>query len=535
LGWASEGLWSSAASAFELLAAGSGAGVIADRNRGLCCLWLADHQGAVAALRRYISRAGPTLDAVDLEALCQRIDRAAPRDQVEFVHLSWPIRNRDGLLAVLRGDRTFDEDSARSRLDPNDPKSPEVTAFLLLDRPQIEARTGLTRQDIRVVEGEIFVGRDTVILETYDDGRLDRLVDRFMATAGSNIPPAHPRTKIIAKEQRHLLTLSWRWRVPDGVPQEEVNRLNADQLAYVISTVWPDTPHPALRWRTPLQAAKAGDSETELRAAVRQLQETHEGSVDLAWDQLRAKLQLKAEPAIDPDRVEIDQLHLSRLALIPAELLDDDRVLALYHRAREWGIRPVANRVARLIDARASLMVKGKIEAPTLYGELAVDAAGRNERAEAMTWIARGRDSEPPRKRSAHSLAWEMIELQVQMMLDGPEVWVKSLAVILEHYRGNQEATSAVFLRLIKLGLVRVVADPNHPDQATLDTRILDDYLSRFGPRVTTAAGELGVAATRGEIWTPESGGGGGSLWTPGSALPPTSGEGKSKIIVPGQ
>jgi hypothetical protein len=122
------------------------------------------------------------------------------------------------------------------------------------------------------------------------------------------------------------------------------------------------------------------------------------------------------------------------------------------------------------------------------------------------------------------------------MMLDGPEVWVKTLAVILEQYRGNQEATSAIFVRLIKFGLVQVVADPNHPDQVALDTRTLDDYLNRFGPRVTTAGGELGVAATRSEIWTPESGaGGGGSLWTPGSALPPTSSEGKTKIILPGQ
>ena len=105
LGWANEGLWSAAASAFELLAAGSGAGAIADRNRGLCCLWIADHEGAVAALRRYIARTGPTLDAVELECLCQKIDRSAPYDQVEFVHLSWPIRNRDGLLAALRGNR----------------------------------------------------------------------------------------------------------------------------------------------------------------------------------------------------------------------------------------------------------------------------------------------------------------------------------------------------------------------------------------------------------------------------------------------
>ena len=58
-----------------------------------------------------------------------------------------------------------------------------------------------------MILGEILLNNDTVILETYDDGRLDRLVDRFTAAAGSNIPPAHPRTKIIGKEQRHLLAL----------------------------------------------------------------------------------------------------------------------------------------------------------------------------------------------------------------------------------------------------------------------------------------------------------------------------------------
>ena len=111
-----------------------------------------------------------------------------------------------------------------------------------------------------MILGEILVIDDTVILETYDDGRLDRLVDRFTAAAGSNIPPAHPRTKIIGKEQRHLLALSWRWQLPEGLPDEEAERLNNEQIAHIIRDVWPETPHPALRWRTPLQAAKAGDS-----------------------------------------------------------------------------------------------------------------------------------------------------------------------------------------------------------------------------------------------------------------------------------
>ncbi len=183
-------------------------------------------------------------------------------------------------------------------------------------------------------------------------------------------------------------------------------------------------------------------------------------------------------------------------------------------------------------------MVKGKIEPTTLYGELALDAAGRSDRAEAIRWLARGVESDPPLKRSANALAWEMIELQIQMVLDGPDVWVPTLAVILERYRGNQEATSAVFLRLINLGLVQVVQDPNRPEQVTLDTRMLEQYLHQYGPRVTTASGQLGVAATRGEIWTPESAAGGGAgspIWTPGSAPPAAAGGGKPSIIVTGQ
>ena len=136
-------------------------------------------------------------------------------------------------------------------------------------------------------------------------------------------------------------------------------------------------------------------------------------------------------------------------------------------------------------------------------------------------------------KRSANALAWEMIDLQSQMVLDGPEVWVPSLAVILERYRGNQEATSAVILRLINLGLVQVVQDPNRPDQMVLDTRTLDHYLTEYGPRVTTAGGQLGVAATRGEIWTPDSAGGGGRFTDldPRRARASASRYGRSKIV----
>jgi tetratricopeptide (TPR) repeat protein len=535
LGWAEEGLWSAAASAFELLAAGSGAGALADRNRGLCCLWLADLDGAAKALRRYIARTGPSGDAVELEALCQIIAEDPPHDPIEFVQLTWPIRNREGLLSALRANPSFEVGTDRN-LIADDSKSPEVQRFYVLDRPRIVAKPGLTREEIPLVDGEVLVAADTVVLEAYDDGRLDQLSDRFTAAAGSNIPPSHPRTKVIGHEQRHLLALSWQWQVPPGLAEADAERLGDEQMAHVMSEIWPRTPHPWFRGKSPLEAGQSGAFETSLRAAVLQMEGSHEGKGgELDWNQFRSKLHVKPEPAVDPQRVDIDQIHLSRLSSIPIEQLDDDRILALYRRAREWGLRRVMNRVARLIDQRPSLMVKGQIENITLYGDLALEAAQESDRAQAASWIARGRGCDPPQKRSAHALGWEMIELQVEMIVDEPEVWVGRLAVILERYRGNQEATSAVLLQLVSLGLVQARVDPKRPDQLLLDTSAMDSLLSQYGPRVTTAAGELGAAATQGGIWTPDSAARASPIWTPGSGSPSPRAAEKSKLILPGQ
>ncbi len=98
--------------------------------------------------------------------------------------------------------------------------------FFLLDRPQVEARPGLSRHDIPTYHGEVLVGEQTVFLEAYDDGRLDNLADRFTALAGTNIPPAHPRTKVILRTPRHVLALTWRWRMPRGVSDADVERLD---------------------------------------------------------------------------------------------------------------------------------------------------------------------------------------------------------------------------------------------------------------------------------------------------------------------
>ncbi len=392
LEWSDQGLWSAAAAGFELLSGGSYAGAVADRNRGICCLWLADHVAAAAALRRYIARNKPTPDAIDLECLCQVIEPVQTQDLVEFVQMSWPIRNRDALLMALRGDKYFEEGPAR-HLIIDDPESPEAVRFFLLDRPRITARAGLTSQDIPTIEAEVLVSKDTVALEGFDDGRLDRLIDRFTTRAVPNVPPAHPRTNVIGHESRQQLALFWRSQIPAGISKQESEHLAREQAAFLLREVWPRTVHPALKRRTPLEAAKAGDSETALRAAVRvlELADTH-GFEAAQWNELREKLKLRPEPMVDPDRTDLDQVHLSRLSLIPLSRLDDEELLALYQRCRDWHVRAVMNRVARfLIAERPSILEKVNVPATTIYSDLALEAAAAGERAEAERWLARSR------------------------------------------------------------------------------------------------------------------------------------------------
>ncbi len=240
---------------------------------------------------------------------------------------------------------------------------------------------------------------------------------------------------------------------------------------------------------------------------------------------------------IDPDRTDLDQVHLSRLSLIPLSRLDDEELLALYQRCRDWHVRGVMNQVARfLIAERPSVLEKINVPATTIYGDLALEAAAEGDRAEAESWLGRGRESDRPDQKAARAITWDMLGLHIQIIFDEPDVWVPVLALILERVRGSKEATGVVILRLIELGLVKPVPDPYHADQMGLDTRVLEYYLSHYGPRVTTATGELGVAASRGSIWTPgaAAAGGGGTIWTPGSTSPQPPG-GKGALFVPGQ
>ncbi len=538
--WADQGLWSSAAAAFDSLAA---AGTPeCDRNLGLCRLWLADEAGAVEALRRHTGWVGPSTDSVDLEALCQVVAPVRDADKVELLQWIWPVRNHDLLLNALRADSQVHEDG-KGPMDPSDPESFEVDQFLLLDKPRTAAGASTPRpDDLPRIDGRVLVGREIVALEAYDDGRLDGLAQRFRDLAGDAITPAHPRTKLLGHSTRASLALRTEWLLPEGLAPAESERLTSLERERVVFQVWPDTPMPYLNGRTPRQAAAAGDAQTPLRAALCQLelgQEFFRDGVDFAA--LRSELNIPAEPEIDPDSAEIDQIHLARLHRVPAARLDDDRLVALFSRAHRTLMPLALEQSAMALVARPALLeAEDGLPRFTVFADLANLALSRGDEAGALEWVRKGRASDPASQKAGNAPRWDMLQIRLLSRTQPPETWVPELAAVLERYPEGGETSSILISNLVDMGLMRLAPNPDRPGAMLLDSRPLQAVMSRYGPRITTASGQLGVSATKGGIWTPgsEAAGGsttGGGIWTPGQTLPTKGGDDKPKLIIPGR
>lgn len=533
LGWARDGLWDSAAAAFELLSADRAAGPAADHNLGLCRLWLGDDEAATAALRRWIAREGPTTRAVDLEIVCQLIDESTDKEPIEHLQLTWPLRDRGAFVHILERDMTI-VDGEKRHLDPEDDESPEVASFYWLDRPQVDARTGLGRQEIPLILAKVLVGPDTVVLEAHDDGRLSGLIDRFAALAGRSVPPAHPRTKVIGQVDRIDHAMSWHWHLPPALPDQEKRRLTRQQIAHLMMTIWPETPLKQLGGRSPVQAGRAGNSEVPLRAVLLTLEFSGERLGDeVDWAGLRSRLSISPEPPIDPATVDIDSIPLGRLALLPLPRLDDERLVKVYLRAHEWALVDPMLRAAHEIVGRPHLSSSSKLDQRILNSDLALESIEQGDRASAMEWIRRGRATQDLARLPDHTAFWDMMEIQIRASFDPVNDWVPELAVVIERYQANEQASAMVTSRLIEMGLLHLVSQPDRPGEIMLDSRILQRLLSLYGPKVTTSSGYLGVSATRGEIWTPQTSAQGSAIWTPASDREAAKSSEK-RLILPG-
>ena len=205
--------------------------------------------------------------------------------------------------------------------------------------------------------------------------------------------------------------------------------------------------------------------------------------------------------------------------MIPAAELDDDRLVELYRRARQWGLLRRRQRGRRAPSPIGPRSPEAGIHPVTLYGGLAVHAAQRNDRAEASEWIRRGRQAESLRA-TPRTLVWELADLQVSTLSTGPRSGSPPSPSCSSAITATRTPPTPCSTAWWRWGWSGPWSIPKRPDQVLLDMGILDQLIAQYGPRVTTAAGDRGAAAER--IWTPDSARGGAAIWTPGSDAAPS-------------
>jgi hypothetical protein len=256
----------------------------------------------------------------------------------------------------------------------------------------------------------------------------------------------------------------------------------------------------------------------------------------LDFPSIRAELGLDPEPAIDATSVDVETIHLSRLESLDPQPLDEARLIALFRRAKRYHLSSILNRSAAALAERPNVYRQADRVTPLeVYSVLCHAAVDRNDLDEALRLLERGKQAEAADERGPNAPQWDMLEVVLHAVSEPYEKWVPLLAVVLERYRNHDDASGVILTSLVGMGLVQLVHDAEDPSRMYVNLRPLELLMERYGPRITTAGGELGVSAARGTIWTGETQAGKPSsgLWTPGSGEP-ASPTGKPKIIVPG-
>jgi len=530
--------WLDAAEAYGKLAEKDTTG-LALRNQGVCLAWLGDNAGAVLCLRASLKFVGESVESVDLEALCQELDLPAEEDLVDYIQLTWPVRSSDSLIENLaKSDYfiNFNQENAQP--------ATKGRQFLVLDRAKVLKPEDLRTDNAPSLIGEVLVEEKSASLIAPDDGRLDKITEQFRDVAAAAIVPAHPRTKLIGKQPKQDILRQTRWVLPEGMTPEQSAEFRASVFAKNLADIWPQQAQTYLDGKSPTQAAAAGHFAVPLRAAFQRM----------GWDRatdaetqaiaaMRQRLGVNAEPAPSADAIET--LHPSRLGLVDVKQLDVKQLQLLFQKAlsfldvaameksgQDWVSRPIENEE----EGKSRIRV---------YMELGAIATGRNDLPKALELYAQGRKADTYTSPDVAEVRWSLAEIRSKSRLLKPEQWVPELAVLMDRKRPGRDAeavTQTLVMGLVEMGLIRVVRDPQQPTQAALDTRILEALLAQFGPKITTASGELGVSAAKPQIWTPGQPGGGpaqggGKIWTPGTGgqPPKAGGDTGSKLIVPGR
>lgn len=477
------------------------------RNIAILRSWLADPDAAVAW--RAYARAGNILldDAVEAEAVAQLLNADQEEGEVDVVSVAFKVNDTEKLTERLAADRRI----SRMPIDPStlagDDQPPPRGVYWVLDRKMPSSADGLTRETVPHVLGELyFFGR-----QTNRDPRLEFVAARTDDFETNKSAAQELFGDLIGDVESEEVTdsvgtltaaLTWNWRLPDDTPPKLRAEMIAEQRKHVILNKWPDLPQQVLDGKRPSEVAGDPAYRVRLLAAILLLELSGEASdmTDFDYNLLRGNLGLPTRDEIDPESVDVSKLSLVRLARVKVSKLSDEKLTQAYQRAGRLGARTALTRLAKEVVGRDSL--DGKVDKLEAYEFL---ARLTNDFDEALGHLHKARDLAVAAGQSP--AVYLVSELALRLERGVPE-GCEELIKRIQNRHINEPGVQQAFLEvLVRAGIISPEGRPGAGPER--------------GPAPAMTAEQPSAASS--ELWTPD-----------GGAAASSSGEGKSKLWLPG-
>lgn len=467
--------------------------------------WLADDEGAIEAWRKYAALQIPLEDAVEAEALAMMLSKDPLGDSLNWVRLSWSVRESERLQEILLSDRRivqvpFDPSSLAEADGP-----PPRMVCLVLDRPVVETAEGLTLSLMpRVLGQAMLYGKQTDREARFELQGLTawdvEAAKTMLGELGADTVESGPQEQIMGQTSASHQLLVHRWHPPREASREQLDPLAAEYQRQVLLERWPDLPLGILGGRSPRDAAADPANHIRLLAAIVVLDHWCEripGSLDL--NELRSRLGLPVLGPIDPAPQAVESMSLMRLGRVNVESLSDQDLLVGFRRAILFRAWSAVRKFSQAIVARPSFT-----DRPERFQAYSMLAQSAENFTEAMAHVDEGRRESQAAGRSCAS--WDLLELSFRFARGEAHEAMRLVQHVESQHMQEPGVAQTLTRMLVDVGLLNPDGTP-----------------ARMGPR-QEAAGPMAAEAPaeeRGRLWTPggeqpPSGGGGGKLWTPG-------------------
>lgn len=501
------GNWLGAESTFSQLTNVSNNAPAVWKNLGMVRAFLADHAGAVEALRKYTTLDVSPDDAIEAEALAQLLDSELDVATIDLVQFVYHVDDIDHLRAAFTAHRQ----TVRMSVPPPDAEQddgpPPLDAFMVLDRPMPANGKDIQLADVPRASGHVeLYGRETdrparLILVAFRTDDLKKTQATLAEITGQQL--GDPDEQNVLDRANPMMERSRRnWVLPSDTPVDRRKALLAEGRRDDLLHHWTQTPSPILEGRTPAEAARDTRFRTAVQARILLMESgPHELSAsDLR--ELRSQLGLPQPEPIEPSEVDLSDLPLVRFSRLRAENLEDDDLMALFRRAHMAHATEASRHLAAEIVGRGDRIPASQWRADALgmVADQTSDAEAKRD------LIRQARDI--AEKAGQSSAGWDLRELQL-CLAQGDFAGAQTLiSHIQAAHRGERGVMEALARLLVAAG---ILTPDGRPAAAPAPAAAPSTIDAPAGAQAEGASGLWTPDQSRGEqkkaqLWTPDSG-----------------------------